>query len=50
MYTCVYCKNGLDQGEEVSVIKDNRLYLFCCNQCKEKWTSIIDAGEHLRFF
>ncbi|UCE83475.1 MAG: TRASH domain-containing protein [Deltaproteobacteria bacterium] len=40
----------MSQDEAITVFRDNRLYLFCCAKCRDKWTCIIDPDNHLRFF
>ena len=50
MFTCEYCQNNLQQENVITAVKDNRLHLFCCNKCKDKWICVIDPKNQLRFF
>ena len=50
IHTCAYCKNAPVENELISVIKDNRLYLFCKTKCRDQWISTNDADNRIRFF
>jgi len=50
MYRCQYCETALERNEAITVIRDNRLYLFCCKKCKDNWTGMVDPDNQLRFF
>ena len=50
MYNCDRCKNTLNQREAITLINENRLYLFCCKKCRDEWVSILGLDSQLRLF
>jgi hypothetical protein len=50
MYNCECCKNIVKEGDELTVISENRLYFFCCTKCRNKWVSVLGLDRQLRLF